>query len=126
MREQNGYEQPSRLTQGEAGRTFLRGCCRNHGFRLQHAAHSCRVPGVGPQLVSETGCLTLPLHHTEPVLERFGSSTLLLERIGIQAVLVPGHIPDHCLALVAVIVTGAGPEHLGIAVLELSLPRCIG
>jgi len=77
---------------------------------------------VGSQLVSETGLdgLTLSFHHTEPVLGRFGGSTLL-ERIGIQTVLVPGHIPD--LALVAVPVTGVGLEHPGIAVLELSLAR---
>jgi hypothetical protein len=50
---------------------------------------------------------------------------VLLERIGIQTVLVPGHIPDRCLTLVAVLVTGAGLERPGIAVLELSLTRRI-
>ena len=87
---------PASRMEGLAAR-FLRGCCRSRWGRHQRAAHPCRVPDVGSQLVSGTGldCLALSLHHTEPVLERFGGSTLLLERTGIQTVPVPGRIPDH-------------------------------
>ena len=70
------------------------------------------------QLVSETGqdILTIPFGETEPVLYRLCRSILLLDGIGIQSYLVPGHIPYHDLILFTGLVTGTILEHLAIAV----------
>jgi hypothetical protein len=78
---------------------------------------------LGSQLVSETGqdILTIPFGETEPVLYRLCCSILLLNGIGIQPHLVPGHIPYHSLILFTVLVTGTILKHLPIAVWSCSL-----
>ena len=73
---------------------------------------------LGSQLVSKTGqdILTIPFGETEPVLHRLSCSILLLDGIGIQSYLVPGHIPYHSLILFTRLVTGTILEHLAIAI----------
>jgi hypothetical protein len=75
------------------------------------------------QLVSKTGqdILTIPFGETEPVLHRLSCSILLLDGIGIQSYLVPGHIPYHSLILFTRLVTGTILEHLAIAIWSRSL-----
>ena len=60
--------------------------------------------------------LTIPLRDTEPVLYLLSWSILLPGGIRIQPDLVAGHIPQHVLVLVTVLVAGTVLEHRSITV----------
>ncbi len=79
---------------------------------------SPRIAELESQLVSETvqDILAIPLGEARPVLNRISCSILLLDGIGVQPDLVPGHIPHHILVLITGQVAGTGLEHTGVAV----------